>query len=249
MNMRIIMKFAVAFALVLQLGFTTGCNNSPLSMPEGLFGGKQSGQQPQADPRLQNSTEASFFSRSGFEACIGGAFVGAVICQASNASDKKDCMLKAAFVGCGVAMGANYYYDYRRAQYASQEQLLDAMIADVQEDNRKLQSLNNTAKTVLAENKKQLDKIKSDIAQNKVDTAEASRTLQEVDANAKYLKTTLADLKKREQEWREVAAKETSGGARLDALNSEINRMQQQIAVLESDIDALYGQRSAIQLG
>ena len=248
MNIRLVMRVAAAFALVLQLSLTAGCNSSPFVMPDGVFG-NQSSQKPKADSRLQESTEASFFSRSGFEACVGGAFAGALLCQVSNASDKKDCMLKAAFVGCGVAMGANYYYDYRRAQYASQEQMLDAMIADVKEDNRKLQSLNNTAKAVLEENKKQLAKIKSDIANNKVETAEASRTLQEVDANADYLKSTLADLKKREKEWREVAAKETGGGAQLDALNSEINRMQQQIAVLESDIDALYDQRSAIQLG
>jgi archaellum component FlaC len=241
------MKLFATFLVCLHIIGMAGCKNSPYSMPN--FGETQSNQQPQADPRLTNSTEAKFFSQSGMQACAGGAFIGILGCQLSNATDKDDCMLKAAFVGCGVGMGANYYYDYRRSEYAKDEQLLDTMIADVREDNRKLQNLNRTAKSVLAEDKKELAKIKEDIANNTVNTGEANRTLHEIDANTKYLQSTLSELRKREKEWRSVAAKETNSGARLDTLNAEINKMNRQIAQLESDIDELFMQRSAIQLG
>lgn len=247
---RIISLKLVAVVLVLlHVVGGQGCKNSPYSLPKGVFGETQSNQKPQADSRLQNSTEAQFFSQSGLKACAGGAVVGILGCQLSNASNKDKCMLQAAFVGCGIGMGANYYYDYRRSEYAKDEKLLDTLIADVREDNRKLKNLNKTAKSVLAEDKKQLTKIKKDIAADKVNKGEANRALQEIDANTEYLKTTLAELKKREQDWRAVAEKETNRGSRLDTLNAEINKMNRQIAQLESDIDELYNQRSAIQLG
>ena len=72
------------------------------------------------------------------------------------------------------------------------------------------------------------------------DAVEAGQLLVQLDST---------DLKAREKQWREVASSERASGARVDALDAEINRMQQQIASLESEIDELYQQRSAIHLG
>lgn len=232
-----------------------GCANSPYSLPK--LGNSTAAPQPQpqtaaakpgVDPRLKTD-EARFFSKSGWQACAGGALVGALACQIGNPSDKKKCMLKAALVGCGVAMGANYYLDQRRSEYANTETRLDAMITDVQDDNRKLQSLTQTARTVMAEDRAQIAQLKKDIAANRVQQEQAKTQIAEIDANTRYLRKSLADLKSREQQWREVAASEKASGARVDALDAEINRMQQQIASLESEINELYQQRSAIRLG
>ncbi|HVK99046.1 MAG TPA: hypothetical protein VM553_04505 [Dongiaceae bacterium] len=242
---------ALAIGISLTLG---GCANSPYSLP-GMGGGGNTApaQQQQAagsaDPRLTQNDEAEFFSKSGWQACAGGAIAGALLCQLGNPSDKKDCMLKAALVGCGVGMGANYYLDQRRAEYSNEEQRLDQMIKDVQEDNRKLTSLTQTARTVMAEDRAQIAQLKKDIAANKVQKTQAQQQLAEIDANTKYLQKTLADLKSREQQWRQVAASEQSNGARVDTLNAEINQMQRQIASLETEIDSLFQQRSAIKVG
>jgi septal ring factor EnvC (AmiA/AmiB activator) len=230
----------------------SGCADSMYSMPH--FGNSAPSSQTQtgtgqADPRLTQSDEAQFFSRSGWTACAGGAAIGVIGCQLLSHNDKTKCMLTSALALCGVAMGANYYLDQRRSEYSNTEQRLDATIADVREDNRKLQNLTQTARTVMAEDKQQLAKIKQDIAANKVEYTSAQQQIAEIDANTKYLKETLADLKAREKQWREVASSEQASGARVDTLNAEINRMQQQIASLESEIDELYQQRSAIHLG
>jgi peptidoglycan hydrolase CwlO-like protein len=232
----------------------SGCADSMYSMPH--FGSSSPAAstqtQPavgQADPRLTQSDEAQFFSRSGWTACAGGAVVGVIGCQLLSHNDKAKCMLASALVLCGVAMGTNYYLDQRRSQYSNTEQRLDAMIADVREDNRKLQNLTQTARTVMAEDKQQLTKLKKDIAANKVEKSKAQQQIAEIDANTKYLKDTLVDLKAREKQWREVASSERASGARVDTLDAEINRMQQQIASLESEINELYQQRSAIHLG
>ncbi|KXU35740.1 hypothetical protein AXE65_06070 [Ventosimonas gracilis] len=215
-----------------------------------LLSGCQSTADNGVDPRLSGSHSAQFFSKSGLQACGAGALAGALACQLGNPGDKTRCMLAAAAVGCGVGMGANYYLDHQRAQYANTEERLDAAIADVRKDNQQLQSLTATARQVINDDRQKIKKIKEDIAKNQVQREQAQQQLAQIDANTAYLKKTLAEVKSREQEWQKIAAAEQqTSGTRIDLLNAEISRMQQQRSQLESEIDQLYTQRSAIQLG
>lgn len=201
------------------------------------------------DPRLKNNSSAKFFSKSGFQACAGGALLGLVACQASNSSDKGACMIAAAVAGCGAGMGANYYLDSQRAKYANAEERLNAAIADVQKDNQQLQMLSDTARSVIDDDKRKLAQIQRDIASNTLKRDQARKDIASIDANTAYLQKSLADVRKKKEEWQKVALAERNSGARVDALNAEINRMQQQIVSLESEIDQLYRQRSSIHLG
>jgi archaellum component FlaC len=202
-----------------------------------------------ADPRLVNSNSAQFFSKSGWQACAGGALVGALACQLGNPSEKTQCMVAAGLVGCGVGMGANYYLDNQRSKYANAEDRLDATIADVRKDNQELTALSDTARSVIADDKRKIQQIKQDIASNKLQRAQAQQQIADIDANTNYLKKTLADVRSKQQEWVKVAAAERNSGARTDTLDAEINKMQKQVAQLETEIDQLYQQRSSIQLG
>lgn len=205
----------------------------------------------QADPRLTNSNSAQFFSTSGMQACALGGGAGALLCILGDADNKKTCMLAAAAIGCGVGMGANYYLDQRRSQYANTEQRLDATIADVRKDNMQLQQLTQTARAVMADDQRKLAQIQNDMASKRLQVAQARQQLATVDANAAFLRKTLADTRKRQQEWQQVAEVErrNGGGARVDTLNAEIYSMQRQINQLESEMEQLYRQRSAIRLG
>jgi len=159
-------------------------------------------------------------------------------------------MIQAAIVACGVAMGANYYLDSRRAQYANTEDRLDAYIVDVRRDNQQLQSLSATARQVIADDRRAIEQIRRDIAANRVQHAQAQRRLTQIDTNTTYLQRTLANVRAKEQEWVKVAQVERrNGGPRVDRLDAEINRMRQHAAQLEAEIDQLYRQRSAIRLG
>lgn len=225
-----------ALALALML---SGCQTT----------GTTSANQAPVDPRLANSSSAKFFSKSGWQACAGGALVGALACQLGNPSEKTQCMIAAGLVGCGVGMGANYYLDNQRSQYANAEDRLDATIADVRKDNQELQMLSDTARTVIADDKRKIEQIKRDIASNKVQREQAQKQIAAIDANTAYLKKSLADVRTKQQEWTKVAAAERNSGARTDTLDAEIGKMQKQVAQLESEIDQLYRQRSSIQLG
>lgn len=225
-----------ALALALML---SGCQTT----------GTTSANQAPVDPRLANSSSAKFFSKSGWQACAGGALVGALACQLGNPSEKTQCMIAAGLVGCGVGMGANYYLDNQRSQYANAEDRLDATIADVRKDNQELQMLSDTARTVIADDKRKIEQIKRDIASNKVQREQAQKQIAAIDANTAYLKKSLADVRTKQQEWTKVAAAERNSGARTDTLDAEIGKMQKQVAQLELEIDQLYRQRSSIQLG
>lgn len=205
--------------------------------------------QPGADPRLANSSQARFFSKSGLQACAGGALAGILACELSNTRDKGRCRLAAGVAGCGVGIGANYYLDHQRAQYARAEDRLDATIADVRQDNQQLQALSDTARSVIEDDKRKIARIRQDIAANTLQREQAQKQLTEIDANTAYLNKTLADVRAKQQQWQEVADAERRSGAKVDGLDAEINRMQKQVASLELEIDQLYQQRSAIQLG
>ena len=79
--------------------------------------------------------------------------------------------------------------------------------------------------------------------------ASAEQQLAKVDANTRYLNTTLADLKKREQQWRQVASSEQANSTKKQQLNNEFNHMQRQISSLQQDVQQVEQQRNAIVLG
>ncbi|MGE9805773.1 hypothetical protein ACQP3L_34945, partial [Escherichia coli] len=71
---------------------------------------------------------------------MGGAAVGALACLTANSNNRTACMIAAAVVGCGIGVGTNAYLDNQRKKYSNKEQLLNAMIADIQQENQRLKS-------------------------------------------------------------------------------------------------------------
>jgi uncharacterized protein HemX len=205
--------------------------------------------QAPVDPRLANSRSAEFFSTSGWQACAGGAGVGILACMLGNPSNKAQCMLVSAAVLCGVGMGANYYMDYLRNQYANDEQRLDAMTADVRKDNQELRALTQSSRSVINDDKQKIAQIKKANTANQQQRSQAQRQLAQIDANTAFLRDKLANAQAKHQEWQKVAASQRGSGARIDALDAEINNMQQQITALQNEIDQLSQQRSSIRLG
>ena len=212
-------------------------------------GSMYSDSQAPVDPRIANSRSAEFFSTSGWQACAGGAGVGILGCMLGNPSNQTQCMLISAAVMCGVGMGANYYLDYLRTRYANDEQRLDAMTADVRKDNQELRALTQSARSVINDDKQKIAQIKKANTANQQQRSRAQQQLAEIDSNTAFLKDKLANAQAKHQEWQKVAVSQHGSGARMDALNAEINNMQQQITALQNELDQLSQQRSSIRLG
>lgn len=198
---------------------------------------------------LSGSSEVSFFSKSGLQACGGGALASVLTCKLTNTCDSSKGAIQAAVLGCGIGIGANYYLDYQRGQYADAEQRLDVLIADVRADNQKLQTLTSQAQQVLKQDKQTLAQIQNGIKRKSMEKSAAQTQLAKVDANTQTLNKTLADLKGRQQQWQDVANKERGQSPKVQALDAEIGRMQKQIVTLEREVDSVEQQRAGLALG
>ena len=201
------------------------------------------------DPRLANNQDVEFFNKSGWQACAGGAALGALACAVSNSSNKAVCMAAAAIAGCGVGMGANAYLDNQRKKYASQELQLDAAIKDVESENARIQNATNVAKSVIASDKKTLASIEKDMAAKTVKKDEVQKQIKGVDANIAYLRNTITDMKKHEKQWQDVSASMKKSGSDTGNLDSKIALMRDKIGSLHGELDSLYTQRTALKVG
>ncbi|MDV5353637.1 hypothetical protein HF650_19820 [Kosakonia sp. SMBL-WEM22] len=200
------------------------------------------------DPRLANNQDVEFFNKSGVMACAGGALLGALACAASNSSNKAVCMIAAAVAGCGVGVGANAYLDNQRKKYASQEEQLNASIRDIQAENTRIQNATNVAKSVIASDKLTLAKLEKDIAARKVKKDALQQQVKGVDANIAYLRNTLTDMKKHQQQWQDISSDMHRTGGDTKKLDAEIAQMRDQIGSLQGELDSLYTQRTALKV-
>lgn len=214
-------------------------------------GSNMLGSSASADPRLTNSDTASFFSKSGYQACAVGAGVGVLSCLASNSSNKAACAIAAGIAACGVAMGANYYLDDRRAKYSDTNQRLQVMTQDIQNDTNHVIQRTEVAQRVMDDDKRIIAKIKQDKNAKRLDIAQANKDLATVDNNIALLNKDLKNMKAKANEYAKAAQKERAEGAgsKVNKMDQEISRMNQKVALLETEIDDLFSQRSAITLG
>lgn len=204
-----------------------------------------------ADPRLTQTSDAEFFSKSGYQACAAGALTGVLACTLSNSSNKAVCAIAAGIATCGVAMGANYYLDQRRSEYANSAERLKVMSDDVREDTRKVQERTQTALQVIADDQKSLARIQQEMKRQDMDKAAAQKDLARIDKNLKVMRKDLDNMNNKVAQYREVSESEHAAGNKSASskLDTEIKKMNSQVASLQSEVDRLFEQRSAITLG
>lgn len=233
---KLLIGSAVASAL-----FLTGCASTGSSM----LGADQN-----ADSRLTQGNDAKFFSKSGYQACAAGAAVGVAGCLLSG-NQKASCMISAGLTACGVAMGANYYLDQRREEYASTTERLEVMSQDIQEDTQKVVARTETARQVMADDRARIERLEQEMAEQRVDQAEAERELAAIDNNISILRRDLGNMQRTVTEYEEVAELERQEASpqEIAKVEQEIEVMNKQVLALQQEVDDLYTMRSAITLG
>lgn len=204
-----------------------------------------------ADPRLTQGSDAKFFSTSGYTACAAAAGVGVLACALSNTSNKAQCAIIAGIAACGVAMGANYYYDQRRTQYANTAERLQVMSQDIQADTEKVAARTETLKRVIADDQASMQAIAQAQKNQKLDKAKAEQELAGIDQNIAVMRKDLTNMRTKVSEYEKTAQLERSGGAssEVQAIEAEISKMNAKVVALQQEVDGLYNQRSAITLG
>lgn len=198
------------------------------------------GSNPGVDPRLTQGDEPEFFSKSGTQACLAGAGVGALGCLLSGTDNMAACMAIAAAAGCGAGAGANYLLDSRRAEYANDEQRMNAYIRDVQEDTAKLRGRIVTVRSVLSDNQRQLAQIKQDILTKSGDEKAMQQQLTQMRANQTYLNEELANLDKKIALYQDVAMQESTKGVQSPVFLSELRGLEAERDDLQRLIESTY---------
>lgn len=235
------MTSLVAAALTL-----AGCASTGSSMLPGGSGGNNN-----ADTRLTQGNDAEFFSKSGFQACAGGAATGVLGCMVSGSSNKTACAVAAGIAACGVAMGANYYLDQRRSEYASTEERLTVMSEDIQADTAKVIERTQTARQVIADDRESIQALQDKMQAQSLDREKAMRQLAGIDSNIEILKKDVANMQKSVHEYREVADKERQQASpqEMQQVEEKIDTMNERVVALQGEVDDLYEMRSAVTLG
>lgn len=216
-----------------------------------LLGGCASTGSGMVDPRLTQSTDAEFFSKSGYQACAMGAGAGVLGCVLSDSGNKAVCMVAAGVAACGVAMGANYYLDQRRSEYSNTSERLQKYNSDVQLDTQKVVARTATAQQVIKDDQAHIAQIKRDLASKKIDQAQAKKQIAMVDGNIAQLRTELDNMRVKVKGYNDVVQAERAQGnaPELKQMDANISKMNEKVASLQKEVDGLYSQRSAITLG
>ncbi len=232
-------RIPVVLMMVCSLGIS-GCASTGSSL-------LNNGVKP--DPRLTQGSDAKFFSQSGLEACMMGAAAGVAVGLLAGGKNKAAGAVVGAVAACGVALGANYYLDVRRSQYKNTSDQLKAMGDDIKTDTQKVQDRSNSIVAVMADDKKKLAQLKSEIAAKSADQGAARKELAQIDANIGVIKSDIDRMKGVAEQYRQASVQ--AGGSAKDTkeMQKELAVLESKIAKLNKEADSYFALRGAIDLG
>lgn len=191
---------------------------------------------------VQLKEDADRFNSTVLGGTVAGCAVGAVIsalgCKlsGSDAHRVRGCAL-AGCVVLGAAGAADGYYTAKQQQ-ASRDRVrtTNAIAADVRQDNEKIQSFLASSSKVLADSRARLRQIEAQTAARRISADEAARERRKIEQNRDLMQSTLDDMKKSRDVYRDSARKaEAASGANRD-LDREIGQMNQKIGALEHNV-------------
>ncbi|MCB1859570.1 MAG: peptidoglycan-binding protein [Gammaproteobacteria bacterium] len=201
----------------------------------------------------QMKSDSMFFNQSYLEACgvglLGGAVIGYI--SGDDSKEREKNMMVGAGVGCVAAMGANYWLQGQREQAAYKEADMKQMLATLKDENRKLSSLVNSSKEVVAEDRRKIQQIDDAYRKKQISLEEAKIQMAEIDDNKAHLEKTLANLEERKKNWDTLGNKVRANQSSADskAMDTEIASLERKITTLKSELDALEQTRRVSAIG
>ncbi|HJQ59555.1 MAG TPA: YMGG-like glycine zipper-containing protein, partial [Vineibacter sp.] len=104
------------------------------------------------------------FNRTVGEGAVTGALLGGLIgALAGGKRNRVSGALIGAGAGAVVGGAAGYYVARKKEQYVNENQRLDSMTADVRSDNARLEAYIANTRTVVAQNKAELARLRAEV--------------------------------------------------------------------------------------
>lgn len=197
------------------------------------------------NPNLKKD-EPQFFSKSGGGACLIGATIAGLACLGIKDDNKASACLIAATAGCAAGMTANYMLDKTRANYHNLEGQLDDSKRQVEKSINSTRTLKDTSEQTLADDRAEIDNIKSKIKNGTATKADLEKKLADMQANLNYMQKRLDSDKKTLSEYKSLRNSLQNGEGGRPASNSsdamrKSEELDAKIAELEDNIDKLDG--------
>lgn len=180
--------------------------------------------------------------------CVAGMLLGALVSGRGDGHRGQGMALGCA-AGAAVGGATGYYIADKQEEYASTEERLEAMTTDVRADNQRLADLIDASRQVIAADMKTIERTEKQMAEGLINRERARNQLAAVDDNARYLEQTVANLKKKQQEYTIARASSEGSVQSVGVMDSEISRLEQQISTLEKDLDGLIQRRKVSRIG
>lgn len=227
-----------AGALVATYVFAAGC--------AGMQRTSYAGMSP-AEQRLAQQSQA--YNDTQLEGCLIGAGAGLVGACTIGKCQLTDILVGLA-VGAAVGCTAGTYLANVQKGHGTAEGQLDVVINDVRRQNQELLAYNQTAQNVIAEKKLELARLQKDIAAGRKSRAQAKQELASINGTEQQLRTTLTNAKKRRDDLKQAAnAIRSSNPQQRAVADQEVQRLEQQVATLESNLQSLTEARQLTGLG
>lgn len=191
-----------------------------------------------AERRMREQSRA--FEKTVWEGVLVGGGAGAVaggIYGAMHGGRAEDVLKGAAIGGAvGAAAGglAGAYVAEKQKQYASKEDQLDAMIADVRKSNDATQALITSVRQVIAEDKRRLAAVRKQVSKGKATQTELAATRRRITDNQAVIAQASAGAKEKqsmfqgaERQYRQSHPGTSTAGMQkeLDAYNKNIKTL------------------------
>lgn len=230
--------FGVATIAVAASVVLSGCNTAGLPSignPLSMFSDTTTIDEASLTPAQRQMRERSeAFNRTVWEGVAAGAVVGAI----AGALIADDDPLAGAAIG-GVAGGvigglAGSYIAERQAEYADEEDLLDAMISDVRLKNTEAAELVQSMEVVLAEDRRQLALLQQQRQADQITAEEYEGKLAIIRSDQEQMTESHESAKeqlKTFQEARDIYKTENPG--------TSTAKMDTELATLQSRIDSM----------
>lgn len=196
-----------------------------------------------ADEKLLHEQSDSFVEENVFGGAATGAIIGTVLGALLGAAIGGDATSAgygaAAGFGAGaIAGGVDGYLQAKEAQEGANQVLMARAVAeDVRKDNQKLSAVLQTTTRIVEADKQKLARLHEQVASNQITLDQARDKAAAVRENSEVIEDVLSDARKKRDNY--VDARNRLSGTDSAELDSEINRLNSEIAELERQLTSL----------
>ena len=242
-----------ALSIVLGGCVTTGdtADSNPLAAAAAAVAAIVTPEKPEnlSPEERQMRQDSNVFRNTVLGGVATGATIGAVACILKYGTDDLDKC--AAIAAVGGIVGAMDGYLTAKKQEASRQKVreIDLITEEIEERNAGIRKMVNSSHKVVEQNRKRIEEVKLQVAQNEVQEERLADEQKRLQANIDVMDKTITTLMEDKAAYEAIANKLEQDGENVAGLRSKVESMKLQIAALEQERNALEEINQTVRIG